>query len=134
MHTPWSDVADLIVPSLAQNANGYPITPVEPDPETPGQDPPAPPAILPDGAVEQSRRTVFCNFEDGVSQSEFYLSRKEGHRASAQIEIWTIDYEGETFVAFPGGSAQDARFYRVIRSFKEHFDTTTLILEEVIRS
>ena len=127
MHTPWSDVADLIVPSLTQNANGYPITPAEEEQKTP-------PVILPDGAVQESRRTIFCNFEDGVSQSEFYLSMKEGHRASAQLELWSVDYENETLVEFPGGSAQGSRFYRVIRSFKQSFDTTTLILEEVVRS
>lgn len=127
MHTPWSDTADLIVPSLTQNANGYPITPAAEDQQTP-------PVILPDGSVQQSRRTIFCDFEDGVSQSEFYLSRKAGSRASAQLELWSVDYEGETLVEFPGGSAQGARFYRVIRSFKQSFDTTTLILEEVVRS
>lgn len=114
-HTPWSDTIDLITYDRTQNARGYPAEPVQ-------------------GARELRRRRLFCSFEDGVSQSEFYLSQKEGMRADAQAEIWTVDYEGEQYAEFAGGFRGTARLYRVIRAFPQSFDTTTLILSEVVRS
>lgn len=108
LHTPWSDEISLIC-FRGTGANGS------------IQDPQG------YAAVNEKKRTVFCTFEDGVSQNEFYLSLKEGLRASASVELWTADYRGEEFCEFRGVR------YRVIRSFKSGFDYTTLILTEVIR-
>lgn len=108
LHTPWSDEISLVsfagtgAGGSVQDAQGY-------------------------AAADAVRRTVFCTWEDGVSQKEFYLSDKEGLRASANVELWTADYEGEEFVEF------DGKRYRVLRSFVSSFDCTTLILTEVIR-
>ena len=110
LHTPWSDTVDLIVPNATQAANGF-----ETATETP--------------------HTVFCNWQDGVSQSECYLSKKLGLRASAQVEIYKADMleawprgtSGERFVEFGGVR------YKVLRDFPQSFDTQTLILTEVIR-
>ena len=115
LHTPWSDTIDLIVYSQVQNENGYPATPAVPAPEI-------------------SRRTVFCTFEDGVSQNEFYLSQKTGHRASASVEIHAVDYGNEEYAEFAGGFQPVSRLYKVLRSFMSSFDCVTLILEEVVRS
>ena len=115
LHTPFSDTCELIRYARTQNANGYPATP-----ETP--------------AEEISRREVICQFEEGVSQNEFYLSQKTGLRASASVELWAADYEGEQYVDFAGGLSRTVRHYRVIRGFRSSFDHTTLILEEVVRS
>ena len=111
-HTPWSDVITLIYRSAAQNADGF---------ETVTWIPSDPP--------------LFCDFSEGVSQSEFYRSMKAGVQATAQAEVQTVDYldfwpEGYTdlrFAEFRG------KRYRVIRSFPQTFDTLTLILQEVIR-
>ena len=65
LHTPWSDEITLLRFSGEKNAAGYR------NPETVASDPP-----------------LFCSFEDGVSQSEFYLSRKAGMQADAQAEVW----------------------------------------------
>ena len=110
LHTPWSDVAELITFSSVKDDDGY---------ET----------------LTETKHTVFCNWEDGVSQSEFYLSDKAGMRASAQvelhkvdlIEIWPEGMGGDRFVDFQGVR------YRVLRHFPQSFDTQTLILTEVIR-
>ena len=108
LHTPWSDQITLLsfagggADGSIQDAQGYA-----------------------DG--HEVPRTVFCTFEDGVSQKEFYLSSEAGLRASASVELWTVDYEGELFCLFHG------KRYRVLRSFKSSFDCTTLILTEVIR-
>lgn len=110
LHTPWSDVVDLIAQTFTKDAEGY---------ETPMEEP----------------HTVFCNWQDGVSQSEFYLSNKAGMRAGAQVEVYKVDmleawprgYAGERFVVFCGVR------YRVLRDFPESFDTQTLILTEVVR-
>ena len=80
-----------------------------------------------DGCDRGTLRRV-GTFEDGVSQKEFYLSSEAGLRASASVELWTVDYEGEQFCRFLG-----KRYYRVLRSFKSSFDCTTLILTEVLR-
>lgn len=109
LHAPWSNTVDLIVFASAQDAEGY---------ET----------------LTETPHTVFCNWSDGVSQSEFYLSDKAGMRASAQVEIHKIDMQdawprgtpGERFVDFNG------QRYRVLRDFPQSFDTQTLILAEVI--
>lgn len=110
LHTPWSDTADLIALTGVKDAEGY---------ETLTEDP----------------HTVFCNWSDGVSQSEFYLSEKRGMRASAEVEIWKADMletwprgtSGDRFVDFNGTR------YKVIRDFPASFDTQTLILTEVIQ-
>lgn len=114
LHTPWSDTIDLIVYSNAQNESGYPATPTVP--------------------AGSTRRTVFCTFEDGVSQNEFYLSQKTGHRASASVEIHAVDYENEEYAEFAGGFQPVPRLYKVLRTFRSSFDCVTLILEEVVRS
>lgn len=110
LHTPWSDTVDLIVPTATQGANGF---------ET----------------VTEAKHTKFCNWQDGVSQSEFYLSQKLGLRASAQVEI----YKADMLEAWPRGTSGE-RFvdycgvrYKVLRDFPQSFDTQTLILTEVIR-
>lgn len=114
LHTPWSDVIVLIAYDQTQNASGYPATPADP--------------------ADESRRCVFCTFEDGVSQNEYYLSEKTGHRASASVEIHAVDYENEEYAEFAGGFRPVPRLYKVIRTFRSSFDCVTLILEEVVRS
>lgn len=112
LHTPWSDTITLIRRDTTQDASGF---------ET----------------VTETRSTppLFCDFEDGVSQSEFYRSMKAGVQADAQAEVQTVDYldfwpEGYTDLRF--AEFRNKR-YRVIRSFPQTFDTLTLILQEVIR-
>lgn len=100
-HTPWSDVCDLVTINDNQDAEGY-------------------------GIAVPVRRRVFCNWEDGVSQKEFYYSHKAGLLASASVEIQSVDYQGEKFVEFGG------RRYRVLRSFMSSFDLLTMILSEVV--
>lgn len=109
LHTSWSDVCELFVLPDDQDAEGY-------------------------GIAAPMKKTVYCNWQDGVSQSEFYLSQKAGMRASAQVEIHKVDMleaypagtAGERFVDFGG------RHYKVLRDFPQSFDTQTLILTEVI--
>lgn len=103
LHTPWSDEISLVAFDPSQDEEGYRL------PSKP------------------SGRSVFCTFEEGVSQSEFYNSMKAGQQASASVELWQADYQGERFVCFRG------RFYRVLRSFVSGFDYVTLILSEVVR-
>lgn len=103
MHTPWSDEVYLLKPDPETDAEGYDV-----------------PERMP-------RRRVFCTFEEGVSQSEFYQADKAGLQASASVELWTADYEGEELVLFAD------RYFRVIRAFQSSFDCKTLILSEVIR-
>lgn len=110
LHTPWSDTVDLLELTGVKDAEGY--------------DPPTP-----------TPHTVYCNWQDGVSQSEFYLSEKRGMRASAEVEIhkadmldvWPRGTSGDRFLVFNGTR------YRVVRDFPASFDTQTLILTEVIR-
>ena len=103
LHTPWSDEIGLVAFDPSQDAEGYRL--------------PTQPCL----------RTIFGTWEDGVSQNEFYNSMKAGLQASASVEVWAVDYEGERYVCFRG------RFYRVIRAFQSSFDHKTLILQEVIR-
>ena len=111
LHTPWSDTITLIRRDTTQDASGF---------ET----------------VTETRSTppLFCDFEDGVSQSEFYRSMKAGNQASAQAEVQTVDYldffAGYTDLRF---AEFNGRRYRILRSFPQTFDTLTLILSEVIR-
>lgn len=111
LHTPWSDVVDLVQLTSTKDAQGF-----ETETET----------LVP----------VLCNWQDGVSQSEFYRSRKAGMDASAQVEIQKAELAyvwpkattiGERFVYFGGLK------YKVLRDFPQSFDTQTLILSEVIR-
>lgn len=112
MHTPWSDEIVLIRRETEKDASGYEtVTEIRSDPP------------------------LFCDFEDGVSQSEFYRSMKAGNAASAQAEVQTVDYQ-----EFWPDCYSDLRFaefrgrrYRILRSFPQSFDTTTLILTEVTR-
>lgn len=101
-HTPWSDEVDLLTFADNQDSEGYGVEPAQ-------------------------RRTLFCNWEEGVSQNEFYLSNKQGLQATDSVELQRADYEGERFAEYQG------RRYRVIRSFPASFDTITLILSEVVR-
>ena len=103
LHTPWSDEIGLVAFDKSQDEEGYQL-PTKP-----------------------CTRSVLCTFEEGVSQSEFYNSMKAGQQASASVELWQADYQGERYVCFRG------RFYRVLRSFVSGFDYVTLILSEVIR-
>ena len=72
-------------------------------------------------------KTVFCNWTEGVSQNEYYLSHKEGFEASASVEIVSFDYDKQKLVDFHGTR------YSVIRAFQRRPDYVTLILEEVVR-
>lgn len=109
LHTPWSDVVELHALTPTRDAEGFETESI----------------VL---------HSVFCNWQDGVSQSEFYLSDKAGMRASAQVEIHTADMlevwprgtPGDRFVSF-GGTV-----YKVLRDFPQTIDTHTLILTEVI--
>ena len=110
LHTPWSDEITLIWRETEQDASGY---------ET----------------ITEHSETFPCDFEDGVSQSEFYRSMKAGVQASVQAEMQTVDFD-----AFWPTGYTDLRFadmygkrYRILRSFPQTFDTVTLILSEVIR-
>lgn len=72
-------------------------------------------------------KTVFCNWTEGVSQNEYYLSHKEGFEASASVEIVSFDYSKQKIVDFNGVR------YNVIRAFQRRPDYVTLILEEVVK-
>ena len=112
LHTPWSDEITLIWRKTTMDASGFETV-----------------------TEHRSDPPLFCDFEDGVSQSEFYLSMKAGLRASAQIQIWKADYAA----AFPAGTAGErfvdfaGRHFKVLRDFPQDSDTQTLILTEVIR-
>ena len=112
LHTPWSDEIVLIWRETVKDSSGFATA------EDHRSDPP-----------------LLCDFVDGVSQSEFYNSRKAGMEASAQTELQTVDYDA----FWPAGYSDDrfaelrGRRYRILRSFPQSFDTTTLILQEVIR-
>lgn len=110
LHAPWSDEITLLGFSFDKDSDGF---------ET----------------VTAAEHIVFCNWQDGVSQSEFYLANKNGMRAAAQVEIhkadmleaWPRGTPGKRFVIFRGDR------YEVLRDFPQSFDTQTLILSEVIR-
>lgn len=110
LYTPWAETVDLIAQAWVKDAEGY---------ET----------------LTEVPHTVFCNFEDGVSQSEYYLSDKAGMRASAQVEI----YKADMLDAWPRGTTGDrivdfkGQRYKVVRDFPQGYDTQTLILTEVVR-
>ena len=112
LHTPWSDELTLIYLAENRDTAGYP-NPTETAAATP----------------------LFCNFQDGVSQSEFYQSRKAGMRADAEAEVWTCDYDGFWPNGYTGRHLCTLRGkkYEIIRAFQSSMDTTTLILSEVIR-
>lgn len=83
----------------------------------------------------EHKRCFCCDFEEGVSQSEFYRSMKAGNEASAQAEIQTADYEDfwpDTYAGLRFAEFRGKR-YRILRSFPQTLDTTTVILTEVIR-
>ena len=112
LHTPWSDEITLVWREKTQSSAGFEtITEHKSDPP------------------------LLCDFENGVSQSEFYRSMKAGNQATAQAEVQTVDY----LDFWPTGYT-DIRFadfngvrYRILRSFPQTFDTLTLILAEVVR-
>lgn len=111
LHVAWSDEITLIRREAVKDAAGY------------------------ESVTEiRSNPPLFCSFEEGVCQTEFYRSHKAGLAASAQAEVQSVDYfdffEGYTdlrFAEFRG------RRYRIVRSFPQTFDTLTLILSEVTR-
>lgn len=110
-HTPWSDEITLIRQKGVKDAEGFEnITEI------------------------RSVPPLFCDFEDGVSQSEFYRSQKAGNQASAQAEVQAVDYQ-EFFDNYSGLRFAEFRGkrYRILRSFPQTFDSLTLILSEVIR-
>lgn len=112
LHAPWSDEITLIWRETTQSAGGFETV-----------------------TEHRSNPPLMCDFENGVSQSEFYRSMKAGNAASAQAEVSTVDYEefwpadytDQRFAEFMG------RRYRVLRSFPQTFDSMTLILSEVTR-
>ena len=111
-NTPWSDDLVLIWREGPESTSGF-------------------------GDVTEHRSdpALFCNFQDGVSQSEFYRSMKAGVQADAQAEVQSTDYfefwpEGYTDLRF---AEVQGKKYKIIRSFPQTFDTLTLILQEVIR-
>lgn len=112
LHTPWSDEITLIWVESGQAASGF------------------------ESRMEhRSTPPLMCDWEDGVSQSEFYQSMKAGVQAGAQAEVntadyldfWPAGYTGLRFAEFNG------RRYKILRSFPQTFDSMTLILTEVIR-
>ena len=111
LHTPWSDEITLIRMEGEKDAAGYR------NPEPVLSDP------------------LLCSFEDGVSQSEFYLSRKAGYQASAQAEVWSVDYDGFWPRGYTGRRLCKlrGRTYEIVRAFQNSMDTKMLILEEVLR-
>ena len=113
MHfTPWSDELVLIWRETQQQASGF------------------------EAVIEhRSDPPLFCSFEDGVSQSEFYRSMKAGIAATAQVDVQAADYyefwpEGYTDLRF---AEIRGKRYRIVRSFPQDLDIMTLILSEVIR-
>ncbi len=68
--------------------------------------------------------TVDCTFSDGVARGEFYESMKAGKKATATVEVWEEDYDGES-TAISGG-----RCYSVLRHYPTGRGTVALILEE----
>ena len=112
LHTPWSDEVTLIWQETAQDASGFEAV-----------------------TEHRSEPPLLCDFEDGVSQSEFYRSMKAGVQASAQLEVQTVDYLDFWPAGYTGYRFAEVagRRYRVIRSFPQTFDSLTLILQEVIR-
>ena len=112
LHTPWSDELVLIRYEGTKDAAGWR------NPEPVRSDPP-----------------LFCSFEDGVSQSEFYLSRKSGMQAAAEAEVWAADYDAFWPEGYAGRRQCELRGtkYEIVRAFQNTMDTKTLILQEVLR-
>ena len=112
LRAPWSDEITLIWLEKTQDASGFETV-----------------------TEHRSFPPLMCDFEDGVSQSEFYRSMKAGNAASAQAEVQTVDYlefwpEGYTDYRF---AEFNGKRYRILRSFPQTFDSLTLILTEVVR-
>lgn len=97
-----SDVCDLVSTVETKDAQGY---------ET----------------IVETKKTVFCNWSEGVSQNEFYQAHKAGFEASASVEMFAADYDKQKLVDFRGVR------YNVIRSYQRKEDYLTLVLEEVVR-
>lgn len=112
LHTPWSDEITLIWTEHYQAASGFVS-----------------------GLEHRSDPPLMCDWEDGVSQSEFYQSMKAGVQASAQAEVNTADYLDFWPAGYTGYKLAEFRGkrYRILRSFPQTFDSLTLILTEVIR-
>ena len=112
LHTPWSDEITLLRFEGEKNAAGYR------NPEPVASCPP-----------------LLCSFEDGVSQSEFYLSRKAGMQADAQAEVWAADYDAFWPEGYAGRRQAQlwGRTYEIVRAFQNSMDTKILILQEVLR-
>ena len=112
MRTPWSDTITLIWIEAAQDLDGYEILIDHPD-----------------------EQPMYCNFQKGVSQSEYYASLKAGIAAEAQAEVQSCDYEAfwpEDYRLIRLCEIDGVR-YRILRSFPQSFDTLTLMLAEVVR-
>ena len=112
LHTPWSDELTLIYEADAKDASGY----RNPQPV-------------------RDTSPLLCNFVDGVSQSEFYRSRKAGMQADAEAEVWAVDYDDFWPEHYAGRRLCELRgkLYQIIRAFQSSLDYKTLILAEVIR-
>ena len=96
LHTPWSDEITLIWVESGQAASGF------------------------ESRMEhRSTPPLMCDWEDGVSQSEFYQSMKAGVAATAQAEVNTADYldfwpagfTGTRFAEFKGNVMNNGRIY-----------------------
>lgn len=110
LRTPWSDELTLIARIPTRDADGF-------------------------EAWDEQKQTIICSWEDGVSQSEFYRSMKAGQQATAEAEVWTVEYQ-----EFWPANADPIRFcefcgkrFQILRIAQKTFDTLTLILTEVIR-
>ena len=112
LHTPWSDELTLIYEADAKDASGY-----------------RNPQLVRDTSP------LLCNFVDGVSQSEFYRSRKAGMQADAEAEVWAVDYDSFWPEGYAGRRLceRHGTLYQVTRAFRSSLDYKTLILAEVIR-
>lgn len=100
--TPWMDVIKLIAVSRAKDDDGY-------EQET------------------ETERTVCCTFSEGVNRTEFYEAMKAGIRASATVELWADEYDGEERAEVNG------KTYSVVRAYETGRGTLDLTLTEVIR-
>lgn len=99
---PWMDDIVLITVTKSTDADGY-ITTTE------------------------SRKTVHCTFSEGVNRTEFYEAMKAGVKASASVEVWSEDFQGETKAEFGG------RTYGIVRSYETGRGTLDLTLSEEVR-
>lgn len=74
--------------------------------------------------TEQSR-SIFCNVLS-VGQGEFYKAAQVGITIKAQVEVRTVDYEGETLAEL------ECKRYEIKRTFSpDNGDLTELYLSDL---